>query len=88
MIEFAKLHALGNEKKTSFSFAFLSFFRNFAIEIAKLLVLGIKNKWTYFVLRSFFRNLAIKDGEVTPSRQKKETSFFVLRSTFRNFAPK
>ena len=27
----AKLHALGNEKKTSFSFAFLSFFRNFII---------------------------------------------------------
>ena len=27
----AKLHALGNEKKTSFSFAFLSFFRNFVI---------------------------------------------------------
>ena len=43
-MEIAKLHALGNEKKTSFSFAFLSFFRNFAIEIAKLLALGIKNK--------------------------------------------
>ena len=28
--EMAKLHALGNEKKTSFSFAFLSFFSNFA----------------------------------------------------------
>ena len=33
---------LGNEKKISF--AFLSFSRNFANKLAKLLQLGIKNK--------------------------------------------
>ena len=49
-----------------------TFFRNFAIKMAKLLQLGIKNKCIYFVLLSFFRNFAIKDGEITPSRQKKE----------------
>ena len=35
---------------------FTSFFRNFAIKMAKLLQLGIKNKWICFVLLSFFRN--------------------------------
>ena len=32
------------KRKTSFPFAFLSFFRNFAIKIAKLLHLGKKRK--------------------------------------------
>ena len=39
------------KRKTSFPFAFLSFFRNFAIKIAKLLRLGKKrNKFLCFAL--------------------------------------
>ncbi len=40
-----KLLALGNSKeKNCFPFEFHSFFRNFAVESAKLLHLGIKNE--------------------------------------------
>lgn len=54
-----------HEEVLTISMRFLSksvsiqhFFSNIAIEIAKLYALGIKNKWTYFVLRSFFSNFA------------------------------
>ena len=40
------------------SFAFTSFFRNFAIEIARLLRLGKKKKRISFILLSTFRNFA------------------------------
>ena len=61
MIDSAKVRFFsGNEKKTRFSFAFLSFFRKFAIKMAKLLYLGIKKESILFVLLSFFRNFAAK----------------------------
>jgi len=46
------------KRKASFPFAFRSFIRTFAIKMAKLLGLGIKNKRVYFVLLSTFRNFA------------------------------
>ena len=42
------------KKKLVFSFAFLLFFCNFATTWRKYNALGIKNKFTYFVLLSFF----------------------------------
>ncbi len=46
------------KRKTSFPFAFLSFFRNFGTSCLTYLALRRKNKRVCFVLLSFFRNFA------------------------------
>jgi len=60
---------LGNEKKSTLSFAFLSIFRNFGFaellgqsqaKQVRVLHLGIKKKRVYYVLHSIFRNFAPK----------------------------
>ena len=57
--EMAKLYALGNEKKRSFSFAFLSFFVTLPSEMAKLYALGNEKKKSFsFAFLSFFSNFA------------------------------
>ena len=51
----------------------------------KLLRLGKRNKWIYFIFLSIFRNFVKRIHEVTSSRQKNKRVCFVLHSTFRNF---
>jgi len=52
------------ERKTVFPSAFRWIFSNFAFKTAKLLRLGKKKKWIFFVLRSTFRNFAIQTAKL------------------------
>jgi len=73
-------------RKTSFPFAFHSFFRNFATQWRTYNALGIKNKPVCFVLLSFFRNFATQWRTYNALGIKNKPVCFVLLSFFRNFA--
>ena len=66
----------------------MSFFRNFATKVAKLLCLGRKNKSICFVLLSTFRNFGFAEVTMRSEMQRKMGFPFAFHSLFRNFARK
>jgi hypothetical protein len=64
------------KRKVHVPFAFLSFFRNFAVYDGEVTTLGIKNKHIYFVLLSFFRNFAesVAVFDCFPSNENQNTN--------------